>query len=74
MSLLESLKAKYPGWPVKSEPDPECKCKGTGQHPTRGDTTPCLCVCFSEIPGWSRAEACRAVGNAAKKALKELKG
>jgi hypothetical protein len=71
MSLLESLKTKYPGWKVISEPDPECKCKGTGQHPTRADTTPCLCVCLGTDPVYSRVELCRAVGAAAKKALEE---
>lgn len=65
---LSALQAKYPAWKIVSPPDPQCGCRGDGEITTKsGRTQPCLCVCLSDIAGWSRADMVREVGNAARR-------
>ena len=73
--LLDELKLKFPRFKVISEPDVNCSCKGSGERRTQnGHEFPCLCVCLSEIAGYSRADTVRDVGNAAKRIMKPAPG
>lgn len=74
---LEALRARFPHHTIRQAPDENCHaCKGSGVvGPTkRGTTAPCWCAVSSEPHGASKTEFMRAIGNAAKRALRDMEG
>lgn len=71
-----ALQAKYPHWTIRSEPDPECSCGGTGERPPTpsGLVVPCLCACLSEPHSAEKREAMTEIGRAARRAKQKMFG
>ena len=73
-----TVREKYPT--AHYDPDPECRfCKGRGERTIKPKTpdeepfdTCCICI-FVGGPREDREEIARALGNAAKKALADLR-
>lgn len=62
---IESLKAEFPDFAIKSEPDPKCSCAGTGVRGAKsGNRVPCLCTCLTIENEIDRAGICDDFGNA----------
>ena len=76
---LSKLQRRFPHQKIKSQPAEGCGCNGTGVRHIKSLNMdrPCLCVCMSAPePGEKeyRAELAKAVGQAARTALEEMKG
>ena len=66
----EALKARFPTFKVKSDPDPDCVCSRRGTPGvSKSGNIPCLCVCLG---GDNRAETAKEAGRAAAKALSKM--
>lgn len=79
MIYLTELQRRFPHQKIKSQPAEGCGCGGTGVRHIKSLNMdrPCLCVCMSAPePGEKeyRAELAKAVGQAARMALEEMKG
>ena len=74
---LDTLRAKFPGYKIISQPSPDCGCNGGVRHTKTGREVLCICVCLSAPePGEEdyRIAVRKALGTAARQALQELGG
>ena len=76
---LNELQRRFPHHKIRSQPADGCGCKGTGVRHIKSQNrdTPCLCVCMSPpLDGEPeyRVQLAKALGQAARRALEEMKG
>lgn len=72
---LDELRQRFPGYTIRSQPDPSCSCNGGVRTVSSGNECPCLCVCLSapkEGEDEYRADLGRALGRAAQRAAREM--